>query len=100
MDKEAIIKALRDAAQSASNTASSNLSVPVDAIAAGLRNVGVPIDEPVGGAIWMERNGLTVPVDEGPANIIGETIGLASPILATKFLPQISNSLIKGSGIK
>lgn len=95
MDKAAIVKALRDTAQSASNTAAANLSGPVDMVAAGLRKAGVPVpNDPIAGAQWMDEVGLTRKVDKGLPKAIGEAIGMIAPsIAAAKAAPilQISN---------
>ena len=81
MDKKAIIKALRDFGQSASNTAADTVAVPVDLIAAGLRSGGLPIpSNPVGGSEWMAQNGLKVPVDPGMAKVAGEAVGMGIPV--------------------
>jgi hypothetical protein len=91
MDKKAIIKALRDTAQSASNTIASGVSAPVDLIAAGLRKMGVPVPEnALGGSRWMEDVGLTVPVQEGIPKTVGETFGMIFPMAATAKAPQIA----------
>lgn len=80
MDKQAIIKALRDTAQSASNTVAENASIPVDAIAWALRKAGLPIPEnAVGGSEWMAQNWLTAPVDQGLPKMAGEVIGNVVP---------------------
>lgn len=88
MNRAAIIKALRDTAQSASNTAAENVSVPVDMLANGMRKVGMPIPEnPVMGSRWMARHGLTAPVDDGIPKKVGETLGLMgsmAPIMRAK----------------
>ena len=84
MNRNALIRALRDTAQSASNAIASNVSGPVDLIAAGLRGVGLPIQNPVGGSQWMAERGLTAPVQQGVAQVIGDTIGLAGPALVAK----------------
>lgn len=82
MNKEELIKALRNAAQSASNTVAGNISAPVDAIAWGLRKTGIPVpDDAVGGSQWMSQNGLTVPVEDGNPQLVGEAIGLTVPAL-------------------
>jgi hypothetical protein len=91
MDKKAIIKALRDTAQSASNTIASGVSAPVDLIAAGLRKMGVPVPEnALGGSRWMEDVGLTIPVQEGIPKTVGETFGMIFPMAATAKAPQIA----------
>lgn len=79
MDKQAIIKALRDTAQSASNAAAGNVSAPVDVIAMALRKAGVNVDSPVGGAEWMAENGLTIPVQDGYPKMAGEFLGNIIP---------------------
>jgi predicted GNAT family acetyltransferase len=91
MDKKALIKALRDTAQSASNTIASGVSAPVDLIAAGLRKMGVPVPEnALGGSRWMEDVGLTIPVQEGIPKTVGETLGMIVPMAATAKAPQIA----------
>ena len=75
MDKQALIDALRNTAQSASNAIAENVTFPVDTINAGLSKVGVNIPQPVGGAEWMQNNGFTRPVPEGAANTVGTTMG-------------------------
>jgi hypothetical protein len=91
MDKKALIKALRDTAQSASNTIASGVSAPVDLIAAGLRKMGVPVPEnALGGSRWMEDVGLTVPVQDGIPKTVGETLGMIVPMAATAKAPQIA----------
>jgi GNAT superfamily N-acetyltransferase len=91
MDKKAIIQALRDTAQSASNSAASNLSAPVDAIAWALRKAGLPIPEnAVGGSDWMEKKGLTAPVQEGIPKMAGEVLGGLAPVVAVAKAPQIA----------
>lgn len=97
MDKKALIKALRDTVQSASNTVASGVSAPVDLIAAGLRKVGLPIPQaPVGGSQWMENMGLTVPVEDGIPKMAGETLGMIVPMVATAKAPQIAAAANKG----
>ena len=97
MDKKALIKALRDTVQSASNTVASGVSAPVDLIAAGLRKVGMPIPQaPVGGSQWMENMGLTVPVEDGIPKLAGETLGMIVPMAATAKAPQIAAAANRG----
>lgn len=97
MDKKALIKALRDTVQSASNTVASGVSAPVDLIAAGLRKVGLPIPQaPVGGSQWMENIGLTVPVEDGIPKLAGETLGMIVPMAATAKAPQIAAAANRG----
>ena len=98
MNRNALIRALRDTAQSASNAIASNVSGPVDLIAAGLRGVGLPIPQnPAGGSQWMAERGLTAPVQQGVAQVIGDTIGLAGPALVANFAPQIASALNRGA---
>ena len=82
MEKQAIIKALRDGVQATSNgIANSVLSGPVDGIAAGLEYLGVPVGSaPMGGSQWMQNNGITRPIQDGGApafvgDLVGQTIG-------------------------
>ena len=82
--RKPLIDALRNTAQSASNMVAENVSVPVDAIAWALRKVGMPIDKPVMGSDWMREKGLTAPTKEGVSKVVGETIGLVSPMGLTK----------------
>ena len=97
MDKKALIKALRDTVQSASNTVASGVSAPVDLIAAGLRKVGLPIPQaPVGGSQWMENMGLTIPVEDGIPKLAGETLGMIVPMAATAKAPQIAAAANRG----
>jgi hypothetical protein len=97
MDKKALIKALRDTVQSASNTVASGVSAPVDLIAAGLRKVGMPIPQaPVGGSQWMENMGLTVPVEDGIPKMAGDFLGMTVPIIAAAKAPQIAAAANRG----
>lgn len=95
MNRAELLKALRDTAQSASNAIASNVSGPVDLIAAALRAGGLDIQQPVGGSEWMQKKGLTAPVEQGAPQVIGETLGMVGPALATQFAPQIANGLLK-----
>ena len=83
-NRKQIIDALRNTAQSASNMVAENLSVPVDAIAWALRKAGVPVDKPMFGSDWMKEKGVTPTVPEGAAKVIGDTIGMISPMGLTK----------------
>lgn len=65
-----------DFAQSASNTAASNMYMPVDAINWILGQNGIKIDDPVMGEDWMRRVGLLRQVDSGVPKMAGETFGL------------------------
>lgn len=98
MDKAQIIKALRDTAQAASNTAASTVSGPIDLLAAALRYGGVPIPENAfGGSKWMGEQGLTKEVEQGIPRAVGETLGMVGPALATQFAPQIAGVINKGA---
>lgn len=80
MDKQAIIKALRDTAQSASNSVAETASLPVDAITWALRKAGVQVPEDaVMTSEWMAQNGLTAPVDAGIPKMAGEVLGNVVP---------------------
>lgn len=85
---------LLDFLQSASNSAASNVSAPVDGLAWLLRKAGIDVGEPVGGSDWMQRQGLTRPVKQGAASLAGETAGLLSPMLAAAKAPQIAKGLL------
>jgi hypothetical protein len=84
MDKTALINALRNVGQSASNNIAEGVSAPVDGIAWAMRQAGVPIDKPMFGTEFMREYGLTAPVEPGASKAIGETIGLTSPMAFTK----------------
>ncbi len=82
MDKSAIIKALRDGTQAASNgIAASMLAQPVDGISAGLNYIGIPTgNAPVGGSQWLQDKGITPQIQDGgiPAfigDVLGQTAG-------------------------
>lgn len=87
---------LLDFLQAASNAAASNVSGPVDGINWLLKKVGVPVsDAPVGGSQWMQNKGLTRPVQQGAAQVAGETVGLLSPFMAAQYAPQIAKGLLQ-----
>lgn len=89
MDKSAIIKALRDGTQAASNgIANSVVGVPVDLLASGLNAVGVPTGAaPMGGTQWLQNQGLTRPIQDGGAPaFIGDMVGQTAGNLA--FMPS------------
>lgn len=71
-----------DLDQSVSNAIAGGVSAPIDLIAWALRKAGVPgLEKPVGGADWMAEKGLTRPVQPGPGQVVGETIGnLVDPL--------------------
>jgi hypothetical protein len=79
-----LINALRNFAQSASNTVSENVSAPIDAIAWALRKAGMPVNKPIMGSDWMREKGLTAPVQEGVSKMAGDTLGMISPLGLTK----------------
>jgi hypothetical protein len=84
-NRKQIIDALRNTAQSASNMVAENASMPVDALAWALRKMGVPVgDKPVMGSDWMREKGLTAPTQEGASKVVGDTIGMISPMGFTK----------------
>lgn len=86
---------LLDALQAASNSAASNVSGPVDAIAWLLRKAGIPVPEqPIGGSDWMQQQGLTLPVQQGAAQVLGETAGLLSPVATAARAPQVAGGLL------
>lgn len=90
MDKSAIIKALRNGAQAASNAVADQVAFPVDAISSGLRGVGVAVPEnPVMGSQWMRENGLTAQVEPGMANDIGYAAGTIMPMLPINYGKQV-----------
>lgn len=93
MNRAELLKALRDTAQSASNAIASNVSGPVDLIAAALRAGGLDIQQPVGGSEWMQKRGFTAPVEMGAPRIIGETLGMAGPAVVAAKAPQIAAGL-------
>ena len=95
MDKQTIIKALRDFGQSASNTAADTVAVPVDLIASALRAGGIDVGAPVAGSQWMAENGLTAPVEPGMAKALGESAGMIGPMVAAAKAPQIAKMMSK-----
>ena len=93
MDKTAIIKALRDYAQATNNEVANTVAAPVDIINKGLGYVGLGSNEPVGGSAWMQRQGLTAPVPEGTAQLLGETTGLVLPMVGAAKATEIATAL-------
>lgn len=93
MDKNAIIKALRDYAQATSNEAANTVALPIDLINKGLGYIGLGSNEPVGGSAWMQRQGLTAPVPEGTAQLLGETTGLVLPMVGAAKATEIATAL-------
>lgn len=83
-NRKQIVDALRNTAQSASNMVAENVSVPVDAIAWALRKAGMPVEKPMFGSDWLKEKGVTPTVPEGPSKVIGDTIGMLSPMGLSK----------------
>jgi hypothetical protein len=94
-NRKPIVDALRNTAQSASNMVAENISVPMDAIAWALRKAGVPVEKPMFGSDWMKEMGVTPQVEQGASKVIGDTIGMLSPMGFTK---QGAQALIEGAG--
>jgi hypothetical protein len=94
-NRKQIIDALRNTAQSASNMVAENVSMPMDAIAWALRKAGVPVEKPMFGSDWMKEKGVTPPVREGASKVIGDTIGMISPMGLTK---QGAKAMVDGVG--
>jgi len=89
---------LMDFLQSASNSAASNVSAPVDGLAWLLRKAGVPMPQnPLLGSDWMAEKGLTKPVAQSGASLMGETAGMLAPFLAAAKAPQIAKGLLQGA---
>lgn len=87
---------LLDLLQSASNSAASNVSAPVDALAWLLRKAGVPVPEDaVGGSQWMEQKGLTKPIKQSAESLAGETMGLIGPMAVAAKAPQVARGLLQ-----
>lgn len=87
---------LMDFLQSASNTAASNVSAPVDGLAWLLRKMGADVpSNPVMGSEWMQERGLTRPMEQSGYSLAGETAGLLSPMLAAAKAPQIAQGLLQ-----
>ena len=84
-----------DLAQSASNSAATNVSAPVDLITWLMNKAGANIKEPVGGSDWMKRVGLTRQVADSPAAMAGDTLGMIAPMLMIEKAPQAANSLLQ-----
>ena len=93
MDKNTIIKALRDYTQATSNEVANTVAFPIDLINKGLGYIGVGSNEPVGGSAWMQRQGLTAPVPEGMAQLLGETTGLVLPMVGAAKATEIATAL-------
>ena len=88
----------RDFLQSASNTAASNVTAPVDGLAWLLRRVGVPVPQaPIGGSDWAQNAGLLAePRNKTSlASLLGEAAGNIAPIAGYAKAPQIASGLLK-----
>ena len=86
-----------DFLQSASNSAASNVSAPVDAIAWLLRKTGVPVPaNPLMGSDWMAQRGFTLPVQQNASSLAGETAGMVGPMALAAKAPQVANALLQG----
>ena len=87
---------LRDFLQSMSNSAASNVSAPVDGINWLLGKAGLPVSSaPFMGSDWMAQKGLTRPVQQGAASILGETAGMVAPMAIAAKAPQIARGLLQ-----
>ena len=87
---------LRDFLQSMSNSAASNVSAPVDGINWLMRKSGLPVsDAPFMGSDWMAQRGLTRPVKQGAASVLGETAGMLAPMAIAAKAPQIARGLLQ-----
>jgi len=84
----------KDLGQSASNAALSNVTGPVDMANSLLGLLGIKSAEPVGGAKWAERVGLSKPVGTGLPQVVGETLGLVAPFAGARA-PQVANKLLE-----
>lgn len=85
-----------DLLQSASNAVASNVTGPVDIISLILKKVGVPVgDSPIGGSENFKQLGLLREVSQSPSSIVGETLGLLGPIVATSKSPEIARGLLQ-----
>jgi hypothetical protein len=72
-----------------------NVSGPVDLLTLALRKLGIPVPEDsVGSSAWMQRQGLTRPVQQSATSLAGETFGLLAPIAAAAKAPQIAKGLL------
>ena len=86
MDKQALIKALRNGVQAASNGVADTVAVPVDLISAGLRGVGVDVPQNAFmGTQYMRDIGLTAPTEPGLATDIGYAAGSIMPALPVNY---------------
>jgi hypothetical protein len=91
------MSSIQDFLQAMSNSAASNVSAPVDGINWLIKKLGLPASEaPLLGSDWMEQRGLTRPVQQGAASILGETAGMLAPMAVAAKAPQIAKGLLKG----
>jgi len=98
MNKNAILKALRDTAQATSNEIANTVAMPIDMINSGLGYVNLGSEKPVGGTKWFADMGLTAPVEEGSApQLAGETLGLVIPLAGAMKAKEIATALRKGA---
>ena len=83
----------RDFFQSASNTAASNVTAPVDGLAWLLRRAGVPVPQaPVGGSDWAQNAGLMAePKNKTSlASLLGEAAGNIAPIVGYQKMVNLT----------
>ena len=72
--------------QGASNGAASQVSAPVDTLAALLRKAGLPVpSNAILSDEWMRQQGLVVPPQNRLAGLLGEGVGLSVPIGAARI---------------
>jgi hypothetical protein len=84
-----------DVLRGANNEIAGTVSGPVDLIAAGLNKIGVPVgSEPIGGSAWMAQHGLTSPVNNEAAGLLGQVVGLAAPVAVAAKAPQLAGGLL------
>ena len=89
--------ALSDFFQSASNSAASNVSAPIDGISWLLRKAGFdPGPAPIGGSDWMAQKGLTRPVEQSASSLAGETAALLAPFGVAAKAPEIAMAMLQG----
>ena len=82
----------RDFLQSASNTAASNVTAPVDGLAWALRKAGVPVPQaPIGGSDWAQNAGLMAePKNKTSlASLLGEGAGNTIPLAMLQKLNML-----------
>lgn len=88
--------------QAASNASAGNVSGPVDLLAAGMRKLGIPVNDPVLGSEWMRRQGLTREVADPYLNAAGATLGMVAPIGVAAKAPQIAagvNQMVRNAQV-